>query len=663
MANDEERLFVALEARVNNFEKEWKRAERTGSRTFQQLRQNSSRATKQMEQDATRSASRINQAFATIGTKVGGYSKAFGLGLIGGVATAGLGVVAASVKNVTASFAELSREAKTAGLNVEDFQRWRYVADQNRIGIDALIDGFKELNLRADEYIQTGKGSAAESFQRLGMSPEDVKSRIKDPSKFMLELIERTRQLKDTAAGVRIFDELLGGSGGEQFVRLIEQGRQGISATIEEANKMGVVFDQEWIDKAAEIDKKFNQLTTTIGTYLKGAIVSATQSLLELVDAYRDVQDQQRSTLQNRQTSIMGEKNALAAEIGVAETERDELIRSGGGSPGILTGQIDELKQRMNALNAEEDKIIGILSQRTEDEAKANRDLKPTFQPYVPPDTKKTGGAKKTDEERAREKAVKAADRESEAVKKLIADLEFEASLVGKTAVEKEKMIAVRQAGAAATETEKQKIEALVEATYTANEAHEKQKEAIQELNDMGREFAGTLVSGLLNGASASDVLSDALGRLADRFLNSGLDALFGGGGMGGLFGGLFGGGGGFFPPIPGVGLYARGTTFAPGGTAIVGEEGPERVELPRGSKVVPNHMLGEARNGASNQNVNVTSDVRVSVDKDGNLKAFVQKEAAQVTQGGIEKFAGSPAFTSYTSAAFKDAQKRGMIR
>ena len=251
-----------------------------------------------MEQDATRSASRINQAFATIGTKVGGYSKAFGLGLIGGVATAGLGVVAASVKNVTASFAELSREAKTAGLNVEDFQRWRYVADQNRIGIDALIDGFKELNLRADEYIQTGKGSAAESFQRLGMSPEDVKSRIKDPSKFMLELIERTRQLKDTAAGVRIFDELLGGSGGEQFVRLIEQGRQGISATIDEANKMGGIFDKEWIDRAAEIDKKFNQISTTVGTVLKGALVDALQILIDFKDRFNDFEKQQRRTLQ-----------------------------------------------------------------------------------------------------------------------------------------------------------------------------------------------------------------------------------------------------------------------------------------------------------------------------------------------------------------------------
>lgn len=638
MANDTERLFVALEARVNNFEREWKRAGQTGTRTFQQLRQNSSRATKQMEQDATRSAGRINQAFATIGTKVGGYSKAFGLGLVGGIATAGLGVVAASVKNVTSSFAELSREAKTAGLNVEDFQRWRYVADQNKIGIDAMIDGFKELNLRADEYIQTGKGSAAESFQRLGMSPEDVKSRIKDPSKLMLELIERTRQLKDTAAGVRIFDELLGGSGGEQFVRLIEQGRQGISATIDEANKIGGVFDKEWIDRAAEIDKKFNQISTTVGTVLKGAIVDAAQALFDFMDKFREFENQTRRTLQNRQTSIMGEKNALAAEIGEAETERDALTKGGGGSPGVLTGQIGELKQRMDALNAEEDKIIAILSQRTEDEAKANNDLRPTFTPYVPPETKKTGGAKKTDEERAREKAAKAADREREAVKALIEDLQFEASLVGKSAIEKEKMIALRQAGAAATAEEKAQIEALVESTYKQTEAWNRSEAAMQELNDAGREFAGTLASGMLNGADATEVLIDAVGRLADRFINSGLDALFGGGfGLSSIFGGGSGFGTNYFPPIP---KFARGTTFAPGGDAIVGEHGPERVSLPRGSQVTPNHMLNTSGNSAGSvEKVPYVADVRVSVDDKMNLKAEMVGIAKQVSDKGISNY------------------------
>jgi len=46
---------------------------------------------------------------------------------------------------------------------------------------------------------------------------------------------------------------------------------------------------------------------------------------------------------------------------------------------------------------------------------------------------------------------------------------------------------------------------------------------------------------------------------------------------------GLFGGG-----TAPALAGYATGTDFAPGGWAIVGERGPELVELPRGSRVFP---------------------------------------------------------------------------
>ena len=41
--------------------------------------------------------------------------------------------------------------------------------------------------------------------------------------------------------------------------------------------------------------------------------------------------------------------------------------------------------------------------------------------------------------------------------------------------------------------------------------------------------------------------------------------------------------------PIP---LYARGTNYHPGGPAIVGEQGPELVNLPAGSQVIPNHAF-----------------------------------------------------------------------
>lgn len=42
-----------------------------------------------------------------------------------------------------------------------------------------------------------------------------------------------------------------------------------------------------------------------------------------------------------------------------------------------------------------------------------------------------------------------------------------------------------------------------------------------------------------------------------------------------------------------GVTGYASGTNFAPGGMSLVGEQGPEIVNLPRGSEVIPNHEIG----------------------------------------------------------------------
>ncbi len=37
---------------------------------------------------------------------------------------------------------------------------------------------------------------------------------------------------------------------------------------------------------------------------------------------------------------------------------------------------------------------------------------------------------------------------------------------------------------------------------------------------------------------------------------------------------------------------YVQGTSFAPGGLALVGEMGPDLVNLPRGSQVIPNPRL-----------------------------------------------------------------------
>lgn len=68
---------------------------------------------------------------------------------------------------------------------------------------------------------------------------------------------------------------------------------------------------------------------------------------------------------------------------------------------------------------------------------------------------------------------------------------------------------------------------------------------------------------------------------------------------------------------------FARGTNFAPGGLALVGEEGPELVNLPRGSKV---STAAETRQtlsqGGSGSNVYVTQNIYNQMDYD---KSFAE--------------------------------------
>lgn len=160
MALDEERLFVTLEARVTDFERRMKAAEKTGTSTYQKLQRGSAAATRQMESDMVRSTSRINQALASTSGQIGKLRSSFD-GVRTGAVVAGLTAIVGAARTAAKSVAEIGDAAQRAGVGIEAFQKLAYVAEQNRIPVDALVDGLKELNLRADEFVVIGGGSAA----------------------------------------------------------------------------------------------------------------------------------------------------------------------------------------------------------------------------------------------------------------------------------------------------------------------------------------------------------------------------------------------------------------------------------------------------------------------------------------------------------------------
>ena len=156
-------------------------------------------------------------------------------------------------------------------------------------------------------------------------------------------------------------------------------------------------------------------------------------------------------------------------------------------------------------------------------------------------------------------------------------------------------------------------------AEKTLTDQTKQHQQTIQQLRDIG----GNALDQLLNpdninhwGSTFKSVIKDVLVELEKMALINPLKNMLmgggggsggGGGGLGSLLGSLFGGGGGFSleTSMPDVGsiantdtsglasmigdipAFATGTDDAPGGPSLVGEYGPELVNLPSGAKVM----------------------------------------------------------------------------
>ncbi|MDX0849180.1 tail tape measure protein [Sinorhizobium medicae] len=460
-----------------------------------------------------------------------------GAGLVTGLVSA---ASVTALRDAASAIASIGDEARRAGLDVKSFQELKFVAEQNRVGIDALTDGIKELNLRADEFIVTGGGSAAGAFQRIGYSAEDLKTKLKDPAELFTEIIGRLGEL-DKAAQIRIMDEIFGGEGGEQFVQLIEAGEAGIRDTIRAANDLGIVLDEQMIQKAAEVDRKFNMLATTFGTRLKSAIVSAADSLAEFIDGFRDFQNQMNSTLGNRQVEIGRRQLELETEILTkkaqqreeAEKLSDVAKRNGfedskNANLAGYSGQIAALEEESRRLREEDAKITGILNDRLKP---MNRPAERTWTPIEPEE--KGGG---------RSKKISEAEKEKKATDDVITSLREELAIIGLTDIERERTIALREAGVEAISKEGQEISALVDEKYRQLAAEEALAEQYERSEEAAERMGQVLDDQLMRIVDGSFDAKEAIAALLTEIINVQTN---GKGLFGSLFSSIFGGGSG----------------------------------------------------------------------------------------------------------------------
>jgi len=180
----------------------------------------------------------------------------------------------------------------------------------------------------------------------------------------------------------------------------------------------------------------------------------------------------------------------------------------------------------------------------------------------------------------------------------------------------------------------KTSVEQLTEAEKKAKEEADKLKETFK---GIGESVRSDLVSGLreaINGSKTfGQAISGVLNNLKNKLLDIALDKAITGIGSA-LMGGKKGGGGIFGSFLGGLFGKERGGRVNAGGAFVVGERGPEILQMgSKGGNIIPNSALGKGGGGTTNVitvNVDATGSSVAGNNADANALGQVIGQAVQ---------------------------------
>ena len=196
--------------------------------------------------------------FEKLGSVLKGVAAGIGVAMAAiGTAAIGAGKKLYDMANEAAAAGdEIDKASQRIGLSRKGYQEWDYVLSQNGASISTLENGMKKLNNTVDDAIQ-GSTSAAERFQRLGISMEDLQGKSREE---VFEMTVRGLQgIADEGEKAAIANDLLG-SASVELAALLNQTADSTEDLKNKASELGLVMSDDSIDAAVEYTDAMDNL-------------------------------------------------------------------------------------------------------------------------------------------------------------------------------------------------------------------------------------------------------------------------------------------------------------------------------------------------------------------------------------------------------------------
>jgi len=582
---DTEQLIVALEARIDAFEKNFQKAAQTANTSWNAIESRGRQASARIRADMDRATGSIANSFKGLGGIISSN-----LGLTGAAGAAGF--LALAVK-INGELANMARLAKQAEISTDKLQEIKFAANSGGVNDDDF-NAALQLSLANLEEAAHKVNDLQRLFNANGKSIRDSNGELIKFDQLLSVAADLISRAPNEQAKVRIA-EVVGLS--RTWVRVLEGGPQAFQKTQQEAQRAGAVIDSATIAKAKEFDEAW---TRAITKFKAGVVDTLSDLAQEFADFWGKVID-----------SVPGASYIV-----------EKFRKMFGGLEGMTIPELEDALK--NAIEHGASKFEIDRLQAELDKKSAKKPLRIEVHPEVkgPPSVI------------PQEKQKNVFDFAVFTANKRIAATDAETASIGKNSEVRERATLVAeleeaakrantQAGfqnAAVTDQQREKINKLADALDAAAKRQREAQEQFKALNDVLKMSGDVAVDFIdkLGDRTARwyDMINGVIGMLKKAAIQA---AVLGTGPLAGVFGTastVAGGTGGLMGMLAKLfgGARAGGGDVDSGRAYLVGEKGPE-IMLSKGpGTVIPNHMLGGAR--TTNQTVhNHVANVTVNAN------------------------------------------------
>jgi membrane protease subunit (stomatin/prohibitin family) len=480
MSTETEQLVVQLEARIDQFEKSFRKASQTANDNWSSIENRGRQAGARLRADMGKTTSGIANSFRGLSATFAGS-----VGLTGAASATGLLAVAIKINSELAKVSSLAKEAQ---LSTDRLQQVKFAANMGGV-TDETFPGDIRTSLGLLDEAQRQVNSLQRLFNANGLSIKQANGELVTFDQLLSNAAKLMAGVSKDAQRAKIA-QMLGLS--REWIGALKDGPEAFERMAKEAVNAGAVIDADTIRKAKEFDDAWAR---ALVRFKAGFTETLTDLGSAFADFWSDIADSAPGV--SFINSILDKWAGGLSRLTLPELE-EALQRS--IEQGVGKVEIDRIQ-------AEIDKRLG------ETPLKITVHANPSAAPTVVP---KDGG-EKSDFERA-----------IAASNKRIAALNAETATIGlnSEARERAKLVAeleeaAKKANTAAgfqnaevTDTQRQKIEQLAGAMEAAARNQRVAQEAFAGFNDM-LQFGGNIAVDFV------DKLSDKTAKLSDLAISA----------------------------------------------------------------------------------------------------------------------------------------------